>query len=131
MSVGQSFRNLATEDSWSLGTFRGAQMQLTSEMVAPFKGGQMEVNEGLPKAWERILEKNPDLSFNREIAEQVLAERVFPHQLDALKILPVDATLLDLLKRFRADSSREEFLEFYIEALGGKKAFSSGAEHLK
>lgn len=74
-------------------------------------------------AWQLILEQKPDLPFNRAVAEQVLVERSFPHQVKALGELPTYASLRDLLATFRADSSREEFLQFYVEALGGEKAF--------
>lgn len=74
-------------------------------------------------AWQLILKQKPDLPFNREVIAKVLHERSFRHQLNALQELPTEATLRDLLATFRADSSREEFLQFYVEALGGEKAF--------
>ncbi len=74
-------------------------------------------------AWQLILEQKPDLSFDRSVAERVLNDRSFPHQVVALGELPTEAGLRELLATFRADSSREEFLQFYVEALGGEKAF--------
>lgn len=73
--------------------------------------------------WQLILEQKPDLPFDRAVAMQVLVDRVFPHQVKALEKLPTGASLRDLLATFRMDGSREEFLQFYVEALGGEKAF--------
>lgn len=73
--------------------------------------------KGLPKDSERLLALYPDLPFDRAAAEKICADKVFPGQLEAIPGLPPEATLRDLLAKFRHDSSAEEFLWYYIEAV--------------
>lgn len=77
--------------------------------------------EGLPKDSERFLALFPDLRFDREIAEKVLIEKTFVRARAAFAEKPADATLQDLLACFTADSSAEEFLWHYVEAVTGEK----------
>jgi len=77
--------------------------------------------KGLPKASERLLILYPDLRFDREIAVKVLTEKSWSHQAEVLSKLSTDATLRDVLATFRHDSSAEEFLWYYIEAVTDEK----------
>ena len=77
--------------------------------------------KGLPNASERLLALYPRLPFDRNMARRVLIEKSWPDQAEALSKLPVDATLRNLLAKFRHDSSAEEFLWHYIEAMTGEK----------
>lgn len=77
--------------------------------------------KGLPKDSERLLALYPDLPFNRDIAMSVLTGQSWPRQAEGLKTLPTGATLRDLLGLFRHDSSAEEFLWHYIEAVTGEE----------
>ncbi len=72
--------------------------------------------KGLPKNSGRLLALFPDLPFDRAIAAKVLEEQSWSRQCEALEAMPADATLHDLLTKFRHDSSAEEFLWHYIEA---------------
>ncbi len=71
--------------------------------------------KGLPKNWERLLTLYPDLRFDRTLAEKVLKEKSFHATAEKVKALEATCTLQDVLAQFRNDSSREEFLWFYIE----------------
>jgi hypothetical protein len=73
--------------------------------------------EGLPNASERLLAMYPDLFFDRAIANRVLVGRSWSRRIKDLSDLPPTAVLRDLLARFKHDSSAEEFLWFYIEAV--------------
>jgi hypothetical protein len=77
--------------------------------------------KGLASASERLHALYPNLTLDREKAKVVLVERSFSHQAEAVDQLPAEATLSDLLSKFRADSSKEEFLWFYIEAVTEEK----------
>lgn len=91
--------------------------------IFPKNGSKLDVQKvkGLPKASERLLALYPDLRFDREIVGKVLTEKSWPHQAEALSKLPTDATLHDVLATFRRDSSAEEFLWYYIEAVTDEK----------
>lgn len=91
--------------------------------IFPKGGSKLDPHKvkGLPLASERLLALYPDLPLDRDKAKAVLTERSFSHQVEALAELPAEATLGDLLSKFRADSSKEEFLWFYIEAVKGEK----------
>ncbi|KKQ45755.1 MAG: hypothetical protein US63_C0011G0023 [Candidatus Moranbacteria bacterium GW2011_GWC2_37_8] len=69
----------------------------------------------------RLLALYPELVLDREVATKVLVDKSWPHQAEALDNLPSEATLKDLLSTFIHDSSAEEFLWHYIEALTGEK----------
>lgn len=77
--------------------------------------------QGLPKASERFLALFPNLKFDHTVAEKVLVEKSFAWAHDAFSSLSVEATMQDLLGCFRHDSSAEEFLWHYVEAVTGEK----------
>ncbi|MBP9855747.1 MAG: hypothetical protein KBC48_00355 [Candidatus Pacebacteria bacterium] len=52
---------------------------------------------------------------------EALIDRGFGRQTEELSKFPADGTLADLLATFRHDSSKEEFLWAYIEAVTGEK----------
>lgn len=91
--------------------------------IFPKNGSKLDAQKvkGLPKASERLLALYPDLRFDRDVAGKVLTEKSWPHQAEALSKLPTEATLRDLLAKFRHDSSAEEFLWHYIEAVTDEK----------
>lgn len=91
--------------------------------IFPKNGSKFDAQKvkGLPKASERLLALYPDLRFDRDVAAKVLTEKSWPHQAEALSKFPTDATLTDLLATFRHDSSAEEFLWHYIEAVTDEK----------
>lgn len=70
---------------------------------------------------ERLLALYPNLPFDRGAAKQVLIDKVWPAQAEALEALPANASFLDLLATFRHEASREEFLWHYIEAVTGEE----------
>ena len=77
--------------------------------------------EGLPKAWERLLAMYPNLRFDRQIAYATLLAKGWIHVAAETLKLPEGCTLSDFLAKFKHDSSKEEFLWFYIEAVTGEK----------
>lgn len=91
--------------------------------IFPRDGSKLDTRKvkGLPKDSERFLALHPDLQFDREIAKKVLVEKSWSHQAEEIDKLPDDATLPDLLAKFRYDSSAEEFLWHYVEAVTGDK----------
>lgn len=91
--------------------------------IFPKNGNKLDTKKikGLPKDSERLLALYPDLPFDRTIAEKLCREKTFPAPLETLPTLPPEATLRDLLAKFRHDSSAEEFLWHYIEAVTDEK----------
>lgn len=91
--------------------------------IFPNGGSKLDTRkvEGLPQDSERFLALFPDLKFDREIALKVLVDKTFVRARAAFVEKPADATLQDLLACFTADSSREEFLWHYVEAVTGEK----------
>lgn len=89
----------------------------------PKDGSKLDPSKvkGLPKASERLLALFPALVFDRKAAEKVLTDKCWPHQAEALAGMSGEVTLNDLLSSFRNDSSVEEFLWHYIEAVTGEK----------
>lgn len=89
------------------------------EAVHAFEKKEKELKG--PCGSERLLALYPDLVFNREVARKVLVDKCWSNQVDALDKLADGALLEDLLFAFIHDSSAEEFLWYYIEAITGKK----------
>ncbi len=86
------------------------------------KGGRMIGSTTKEKpAWKRLLAQYPELKFDRSIAASMCEKHAFGMVLEKLDQLPEDAAVQDLLALFRHDSSREEFLWYYIEAVTGEK----------
>jgi hypothetical protein len=96
---------------------------LGSTTLFPRGGSKLDPNKvkGLPKASERLLALYPNLQLDREVAGKILTGKSWPHQAKALLGLKANATLRNLLATFRHDSSAEEFLWEYIEAVTNEK----------
>jgi hypothetical protein len=75
----------------------------------------------LPKDSERLQALFPDLPFDRAVAERVCRDYTWPRVLENFSTLAADATVKDVLTLFRNDSSAEEFLWYYIEAVTDAK----------
>lgn len=61
-----------------------------------------------------ILAANPDLFYDRSLFIEVCEERAFGNQQGRVGELSDNATMEDVMMLFLANSSREEFLEYYI-----------------
>lgn len=61
-----------------------------------------------------ILAANPDLFYDRSLFLEVCEERAFGNQQERVGELSDNATMEDVMMLFLANSSREEFLEYYI-----------------
>lgn len=87
--------------------------------IFPRNGSKLDAHrvKGLPKASARLLALYLDLAFDRAVAERVCTEKSFHDILGKLQDLPDDVSVRDILALFRDDSSAEEFLWFYIEAM--------------
>ncbi|MEI6480074.1 MAG: hypothetical protein WCO12_00945 [bacterium] len=60
------------------------------------------------------LAANPDLFYDRSLFLEVCEERAFSNQQERVGELSDNATMEDVIMLFLANSSREEFLEYYI-----------------
>lgn len=92
-------------------------------VLFPPNGSKLDSNkvEGLPKAFQRLLALYPGLALDRDTATRVLIEKNWSQVAKKLADLPLAATLWDLLAQFRNDSSKEEFLWYYIEGVMHEK----------
>lgn len=73
-----------------------------------------KILENLGKSLQTLRDENPEVFFDRGLVRKVLGERVFNHQLERLHELPEDATLDSVFALFRQESSRQEFMAFYV-----------------
>jgi len=65
---------------------------------------------------KEILASNPDLFYERSLFLQVCEARAFGRQQERVGELSDNSTMEEVMMLFLANSSREEFLEYYIPA---------------
>ncbi len=70
--------------------------------------------ENLGKSLQTLRGENPEVTFDKELAEEICLERAFSHQAGLLLGLAEDASLDSLFGLFRQESSRQEFFSFYV-----------------
>jgi len=63
-----------------------------------------------------LLLSNPDLFYDEELFKKVCTERGFSNPMKRISELSQSSTMEDVMRLFHHPSSREEFLESYIEA---------------
>lgn len=79
-----------------------------------------------------LLADHPALMIDREIAAAVCEMKCFPRR-EEIPNLPAGTTVADFLTRFRHESTRQEFMAFYVEVWKRYHPPLSAeeAEHLK
>ncbi len=88
-----------------------------AELVSILEEKPKKIAQGQPlsDAVKKILADNPELFYDSTIYLNVCGERGFGHQVKNVGMLPHEATMVEVMMTFLANSSREEFLEFYVE----------------
>lgn len=138
--IAQLDPSVGTWKKWHLNTFYVSKSMCTPQVIGngriffqlpltggctiyPNGGSKLDASkvEGLPKNSERFLALFPSLRLDRKIVERILLEKTFSRACEVFSALPTDTTWPDLLSCFKHDSSAEEFLWHYVEAVTGEK----------
>ena len=76
--------------------------------------GEAIIMENLGKSLQTLRDENPEVNFDKQLAEEICLERAFSHQAVGLLGLAENASLDSFFKLFRNESSRQEFFAFYV-----------------